>query len=209
MKAAGAPITKLKRAIFLFAGLAAGGVAAVLLLQVRATVQPAAGVRAEGQVAIGGPFTLTDHNGRRVTDQDFRGKFMLVFFGFTYCPDACPTGLQLIAAALDKLGQQAERITPIFITVDPGHDTPSQLATYVKSFHPRLIGLTGSQAEIDTVVKEYRVYAKKVPDPKSTAGYSIDHSAVIYLMGPDGRYRAHFTPQTSIEELAGRLGKML
>ena len=209
MKAVGVPITKLRFGIFLLAGLAVGGMVTVLLLQVRSAAQPAAGIRAEGQVAIGGPFTLTDHNGRRVTDQDFRGKFMLVFFGFSYCPDACPTGLQLIAAALDKLGPQAERITPILITVDPEHDTPSQLATYVKSFHPRLIGLTGSQAEIDTVVKEYRVYAKKVPDPKSTAGYTIDHSAVIYIMGPDGRYRTHFTAQTSIEMLADRLGKML
>ena len=122
---------------------------------------------------------------------------MLVFFGFTYCPDVCPTALQVMAAALDKLGPKAERITPVLITVDPERDTPAQLASYVKSFHPRLVGLTGTPAEIDAVAKAYRVYVKKVPDPKSTAGYTIDHSSIIYVMGPDGAYRTHFTHATS------------
>jgi len=202
-------MTKLRLVIFLLAGFAVSGIAALPFIKGGNAIQTAATATGDGPILIGGPFTLTDQNGRRVADQDFRGKFMLVFFGFTYCPDACPTALQVIAAALDELGPQAEHITPILITIDPERDTPAQLATYVKSFHPRLIGLTGSQAEIDAVVKEYRVYVKRVPDPKSTAGYTIDHSAVIYLMGPDGQYRTHFTPQTNIEVLAYRLGRML
>jgi len=158
---------------------------------------------------VGGPFTLIDHTGKRVTDQDFRGKFLLVFFGFTNCPDVCPTALQVMAAALDKLGPNAARITPVLISVDPAHDTPAVLATYVASFHPRLVGLTGSQAEIDAVAKAYRVYVKKVPDPKSTAGYTIDHSSIIYVMGPDGAYRSHFTHATSPEVMAERLSGLL
>jgi cytochrome oxidase Cu insertion factor (SCO1/SenC/PrrC family) len=202
-------ITKLRLVVFLLAGFFVSGIAALPFIKGSNAIQAVATPTEAGPVLIGGPFTLTDHNGRRVTDQNFRGKFMLVFFGFSYCPDACPTGLQVIAGALDELGPQAEHITPVLITIDPERDTPAQLAAYVKSFHPRLIGLTGSQAEIDGVVKEYRVYVKKVPDPKSTAGYTFDHSAVIYLMGPDGRYRSHFTPQTNIQVLAYQLGRML
>ncbi len=168
-----------------------------------------AAVSSVGKAMIGGPFSLTDHTGKRVTDQDFRGRFMLVFFGFTFCPDACPSGLQVIAAALDKLGPKAKSVTPILITLDPERDTPAQLASYVKSFHPRLVGLTGTQAEIDAVAKAYRVYAKKVPDPKSTAGYTIDHSTFIYLMGPDGTYVTHFTHATPVDTMAERLAKVL
>ena len=114
-----------------------------------------------------------------------------------------------MAAALDKLGTKAEKITPLFITVDPERDTPEQLAMYVKSFHPRLVGLTGTPAEIEAVAKAYRVYFKKVPDPKSSAGYTMDHSAIIYVMGPDGAYLAHFTHAISVDAMAERLAKLL
>ena len=203
--------SRLRLVLVLLAGFAFGAAAAVALIpQVRDKIMPAAGVKTFGQALVGGPFTLTDHTGKRVTDQDFRGKFMLVFFGFTYCPDVCPTALQVMAAALDKLGPKAaDRIVPLFITIDPERDTPAQMATYVKSFHPRLIGLTGTQAQIDAVTKEYRVYAKKVPDPKSTAGYTMDHSAIMYVMSPDGTYRTHFTHATNVEALAGQLAKLL
>ena len=107
---------------------------------------------------------------------------MLVFFGFTYCPDVCPSALQVMAAALDKLGPQGQKDHALFITVDPERDSPAQLASYLKSFHPRLVGLTGTPAEIEAVTKAYRVYAKKVADPKSSAGYTFDHSAIIYPM---------------------------
>jgi cytochrome oxidase Cu insertion factor (SCO1/SenC/PrrC family) len=200
----------LRLALYIFAGFWFGGLAAFALFpQARERLLPSVNVRSIGQALVGGPFTLTDQTGKRVTDQDFRGKFMLVFFGFTNCPDVCPTALQVMAAALDKLGPNAERITPVLISIDPQHDTPALLAAYVASFHPRLVGLTGSQAEIDAVAKAYRVYVKKVPDPKSTAGYTMDHSSIIYVMGMDGSYRTHFTHATSPETMAERLAGML
>lgn len=203
-------LVRVRLALFVLAGFAVGAVAALLLFpEARARLIPSGPIRSVGQALIGGPFTLTDHSGKRVTDQDFRGRYMLVFFGFTYCPDVCPSGLQVIAAALDKLGPQADRITPIFISIDPERDTPAQLASYVKSFHPRLIGLTGTPAEIEPVIKAYRVYVKKVEDAKSTAGYTIDHSTFIYLMGPDGAYRTHFTHATSVDAMAAGLAKAL
>jgi len=200
----------LRLALYIFAGFWFGGLAAFTLFPAaRERLLPSINVRSVGQALVGGPFTLTDHTGKRVTDQDFRGKLLLVFFGFTNCPDVCPTALQVMAAALDKLGPNAARITPVLISVDPAHDTPAVLATYVASFHPRLVGLTGSQAEIDAVAKAYRVYIKKVPDPKSTAGYTIDHSSIIYVIGPDGAYRSHFTHATSPDVMAERLSGLL
>jgi cytochrome oxidase Cu insertion factor (SCO1/SenC/PrrC family) len=200
----------LRLALYIFAGFWFGGLAAFTLFPAaRERLLPSVNVRSVGQALVGGPFTLTDDTGKRVTDQDFRGKFMLVFFGFTYCPDVCPTALQVMAAALDKLGPNAERITPVLISIDPERDTPAQLAVYVKSFHPRLVGLTGSPAEIDAVAKAYRVYVKQVPDPKSTAGYTLDHSSIIYVIGPDGKYRTHFTHATSPDAMADRLAGML
>lgn len=162
-----------------------------------------------GKALVGGPFALTDHMGRRVTERDFAGHYMLVLFGFTFCPDICPSGLQVMAAALDKLGKKAEQITPIFISLDPERDTPQQLAQYVVSFHPRLIGLTGSLDDVDKAAKAYRVYYKKSRDEKSTAPYTIDHTALIYLMGPDGNYVAHFNHATSPDVMAERLGKLM
>jgi protein SCO1/2 len=167
------------------------------------------GLPSTGKALVGGPFSLVDHTGRKVTDQDFRGRYMLVYFGFTYCPDVCPSGLQVIAAALQKLGAKADRITPIFITVDPERDTPTQLAEYVKSFDPRLVGLTGTPEEVDAAAKAYRVYYKKVQDEKSTAGYTFDHTSIIYLMDPNGGYVTHFSHTTSIDTLADRLAKVL
>ena len=158
---------------------------------------------------IGGPFRLTDQNGRTVTEQDFKGAPFLVFFGFTHCPDVCPTTLFEVSEILRTLGPDAARVRVAFITVDPERDSPAQLASYLKSFHPRLVGLTGTPAEIEAVTKAYRVYVKKVADPKSGAGYTFDHSAIIYLMGPDGAYLAHFTHATSVDAMAERLAKLL
>lgn len=162
-----------------------------------------------GKAAVGGPFTLTDHTGRQVTDKDFRGQYMLVYFGFTFCPDVCPSGLQVMAAALDELGAKAEKITPIFISVDPERDTPEQLAMYVSSFHPRLVGLTGTPEQIQDVAKAYRVYYKKVKDESSTAEYTIDHTSIIYLMDPNGEFVAHFTHATPASVMAEKLEKLL
>ena len=196
--------------LYVLAGLAVGAVAAFALFPAaRERILSPLKVTTVGQALVGGPFELTDHTGKRVTDKDFRGSFMLVIFGFTYCPDVCPTELQLISTTLEKLGPKGNRVVPIFISIDPERDTPNQLAMYVKSFHPRLIGLTGTLDEVAAAAKAYRVYVKKVPDPKSTAGYTMDHSALIYLMGPDGAYRTHFTPGTSVDALAERLAKLL
>ena len=119
------------------------------------------------------------------------------------------SGLQVMAAALDKLGRKAEKVVPVFITLDPERDTPEQLAQYVPSFHPRLVGLTGSLEEIAAAARAYRVYFKKVKDEKSTAPYTIDHTALIYLMGPDGTYVAHFNHATGVDTIADRLAKLL
>lgn len=203
-------MSRLTLAAVLVCGLLVGALAAVALIpEVRGRIFPEGATRSVGQALVGGPFTLTDHTGRKVTDKDYRGKFTLVFFGFTYCPDVCPTALQTMAAALEMLGPKAERLVPLFITVDPERDTPEQLAQYVASFTPALVGLTGTRPEIDTVMKEYRVYAQKVEDPKSTAGYTMNHSSIVYLMGPDGAYRTHFTHATSAQTMAERLSKLL
>lgn len=161
-----------------------------------------------GKALVGGPFTLVDQSGKTVTDKDFRGRYMLVYFGFTNCPDVCPSGLQVISAALDKAGAKAAQVTPIFITVDPERDTPDQLASYVSSFHPRLVGLTGSPEQIAAALKAYRVYAKKVEDPKSSAGFTYDHTSIIYLMDRNGDYLANFTHATSVDRLAERLAQL-
>jgi len=201
-------LRKLRIAIWAVCAFAVGAIAALVLIPgVREGLLPKDA--SFGRALVGGPFSLIDHTGKRVTDKDFRGRYMLVMFGFTYCPDICPSGLQVVAAALDKLGPKAEKITPVFITVDPERDTPQQMAYYVASFHPRLIGLTGTLAEVDAAAKAYRVYYKKVRDESSSAPYTIDHSALIYLMGPDGSYVAHFSHTTGVEAMVARLDKLL
>jgi cytochrome oxidase Cu insertion factor (SCO1/SenC/PrrC family) len=201
--------SSLRLALIVLAGLTLGAAAALAIFpEARERLLPA-GASSPGRALVGGAFSLVDQSGKRVTDRDFRGRYTLVFFGFANCPDVCPSALQVMSAALDKLGSKGQEVTPVFITVDPERDTPAQLTTYLKSFHPRLVGLTGTPAEIEAVTKAYRVYAKKVADPKSSAGYSFDHSAIIYLMGPDGAYLAHFTHATNVEAMAERLNKLL
>ncbi len=146
-----------------------------------------------GGIQVGGPFQLTDSTGKTVTDASYRGKWMLVYFGYTYCPDVCPTELQAVAAGLDKLGPLASQVAPIFITIDPERDTRATMGAYVKLFDDRLIGLTGTPDEIAAVAKAYRVYYAKVT-PKAGGDYLMDHSSFLYLMGPDGRLRALFKP---------------
>lgn len=158
-----------------------------------------------GEALIGGAFQLIDHTGKRVTDKDFRGRHMLVQFGYTYCPDICPTGLQLMSAALTELGPLAARITPVFISVDHERDTPEVLGKYVTAFHPRIIGLTGSAEDIRNAARAYRVYFSKVKDPASGLDYSYDHSAITYLMDRNGKYVAHFPLGISANAMAKRL----
>jgi cytochrome oxidase Cu insertion factor (SCO1/SenC/PrrC family) len=150
---------------------------------------------------VGGPFELTDQTGHTRTERDFRGQLMLVYFGFTYCPDICPTDLQAIGLALDKLGHDAERVQPLFVTVDPERDTAEHLAQYVPMFHPRLIGLTGSAEAIRKAADAYKVYYAKVSLGKAADDYTVDHTAFIYLMDRDGNYLGFFPPGTSADRM--------
>ena len=148
---------------------------------------------------VGGPFALTDQAGHERTDTEFRGRLMLVYFGFTYCPDVCPTDLQAIGLALDRLGRDGDQVQPIFITVDPERDTAAHLADYVPMFHPRLIGLTGSADAIRKVADAYKVYYARVP--QDAGDYTVDHTAYIYLMDRDGNYLGFFPPGTSADRM--------
>ena len=158
----------------------------------------------KGPALIGGPFALVDHENRPRTDADFRGSFMLVYFGYTYCPDICPTALQIMTAAIDRLEKpRQDRITPIFITVDPERDTPAHLASYVENFHPRMVGLTGSSKQIAAAARAYRVYYGKGEGDGDD--YLMDHSSIVFLMDPDGGYLTHFTHATAPERVAEKL----
>jgi cytochrome oxidase Cu insertion factor (SCO1/SenC/PrrC family) len=159
-------------------------------------------------VTVGGPFNLVDSTGKPVTDADFRGKWMLVYFGYTFCPDVCPTELQVIASALDGLGPDAAKITPIFITIDPERDTREIIGGYVKLFDDRLVGLTGSVADIAAVARAYRVYYAKA-ERKDTTQYLMDHSSFLYLMGPDGKLRGLYRPGSTAQELTATLRSRL
>jgi cytochrome oxidase Cu insertion factor (SCO1/SenC/PrrC family) len=165
-------------------------------------VQTATG---SGTALVGGPFTLTDQDGRKVTDKDFRGRYMLVFFGYTYCPDFCPTELQVMSVALENLGAKADAIQPIFISFDPERDTPEVLKQYVSNFHPRLVGLTGTQEEIAAAAKAYRVYYSKAPNSSAPDTYLMDHSTITYLMDPQGKFLKHFSYSTDASVLAKAL----
>jgi protein SCO1/2 len=154
-----------------------------------------------GRAPVGGPFELIDQTGHRRTDADFRGKLVVLYFGYTYCPDVCPTELQSISLALDKLGAAADAVQPLFISVDPERDTPARLADFVSSFHPRLIGLTGSLAEIRKTAIAYRTFFAK--NSAATPGdYSVDHTGFIYLVGKDGRYLGFLPPGLAPDAIA-------
>jgi protein SCO1/2 len=148
-----------------------------------------------GEARIGGPFALTDQDGKIYTDKDLRGRWTLLYFGYTHCPDVCPITLTLIADTMDKLGAKASRVTPVFITVDPARDTPQVMKQYVSAFGKKFVGLTGSPAQIAAVLREFHVYAKK--RPVKGGGYGMDHSGSIYLMDPSGKFAGTY------EEVAG------
>jgi len=154
---------------------------------------------------IGGPFALTDQTGQPRTNADFRGKLMLIYFGFTYCPDVCPTDLQAIGLAMDQLGAKADSVQPLFVTLDPERDTVEHLAQYVPLFHPRLIGLTGSTSAVTQAADAYRVYYKRIDFDPAKSDYTVDHSAFIYLVDRDGKYLGFFPPGTPAEKIAAMI----
>ena len=183
--------------------------------------------RGVGTPLIGGPFTLVDHTGKTVSDTVFRGRLMLVFFGYTFCPDVCPTNIQAISNAMDLLGEQADMVQPLFVTIDPERDTKEVMADYVGNFHPRLVGLTGTSDQIAAAAKAYRIYYSKYhPPPASLSGeqdagdnkagedeeesdYLMNHSSATYLMGRDGKFISHFGHGTDSEAIAERIRKHL
>ncbi len=160
-----------------------------------------------GTPQVGGPFSLVDQNGQRKTDADFHGRWMLVYFGYTNCPDVCPTTLALMSEALKQLGARANLIVPVFVTVDPAHDTPRALKQYLASFDARFVGLTGSEQQIAAMAREYKVYSvrRRLKD----GGYAIDHSSVVCLMGPDGKFIAVYDNSQTPEQIAADLRKRL
>lgn len=157
---------------------------------------------------VGGPFKLVDQDNKPVTDQDFKGKPWLVFFGYTHCPDVCPTTLFDVSEMLRAMGKDADRTAALFITVDPERDTPAVMKEYLSSFDPRLMAATGDRASIDAAEKAYRVYAKKVPTGKGD-DYSMDHTAMVYLMDKQGRFVAPFNLKRTPEEAAAEMKKYL
>ncbi len=204
------------------AGVAIGAVSLAAIAKRMFRAKNAAETTLGASPAVGGPFSLIDQTGKRVTDADFRGRYLLIYFGYTYCPDVCPTELFVMSQALDMLGAAGERVQPILITVDPARDTAEVLADYVSNFHPRLIGLTGSADEIRAVAKEYRVYYEKVysrlAQDEDTDGasasepdsdYLMSHSAATFLMGPDGRFIRVFAYGTGAEDMAAGIAKAI
>jgi cytochrome oxidase Cu insertion factor (SCO1/SenC/PrrC family) len=193
----------------MFAGGISGGLAAA---EEQASEEQASAAQMmddlmHGRGTVGGPFTLTDPTGKSRSDSEFRGKLMIVYFGYTYCPDVCPTDLMAITQALDALGPAAEGVQPVFITVDPERDT-KMLGEYVAAFHHSLVGLTGSPEQIRKVANAYKAFYVKVPDQRS-GDYSIDHTGVIYLMGRNGEYLGFMPPQTNPDRLTEILRKYL
>lgn len=203
--------TKIVLVVWALALLAAGGWIAQDTLLKPATVastEQRGFFSTDSASTIGGPFQLTDQNGRRRSDAEFRGKLMLIYFGFTYCPDVCPTALTVVTTALDQLGDAADAVVPILITIDPERDTPAVLKDYVAQFSPRYIGLTGTDREIAQVAKAYRVYYAKSPG-SGGAPYLMDHTSLLYLVDQNGRFHTHFTHSSRAEDIAAAVRKLL
>jgi len=158
-----------------------------------------------GTAAVGGPYVLTDQNGAPRSDRDFHGRWVLLYFGYTFCPDVCPTTLAKISAALGKLGSQADRFVPVFITIDPARDTPSVLKSYLAAFGPQFVGLTGKPSDIAKVAHSYRVYYAK--HPLAGGNYAMDHSSVIYLIDPNGNFVKVYDDEASVQALVADLKK--
>lgn len=165
---------------------------------------PRFGTTIPAGIDIGGPFRLTDHSGGTVTDAALQGRLSLLYFGYTFCPDFCPTDLQKIATVLDGLGDTAARVQPFFVTIDPARDTAARLADHVALFHPRITGLTGSAEQVDRAAKAYKAYYRKA-EIEGSSDYLMDHSLYTYVMGPDGRLLALFGNQATVDDLVAAL----
>ena len=194
-----------KGLIVLAFALAFGG--ALLLVGVMFGRMLSADFTPSGTATIGGPFTLVSSSGESVSDRSYRGKWVLIYFGYSYCPDACPTALNNISVALEKLGSDARNLQPLFVTVDPQRDTRAAMADYLKSFDSRIIGLTGTQDQIDRTVKEFRVYASREKSDDGGDSYLVSHTSYIYLMDPQGEFVNVIQGGATGEEIAAWLRK--
>jgi protein SCO1/2 len=188
-----------------FAGVLVIAAGVLLALALRETPRGAAGTALAS--AIGGQFQLIDQNGKPFSDANLKGKWHLIFFGYTHCPDACPTALNEMSLALDRLGIKRDEVGVVFITVDPERDTPDVLKSYVQSFDAPIVALTGSPEAVAQAAKAYRVFYAK--HPRADGDYDMDHSAVIYVMNPEGRFTATFTPDSSADAIVQRLQKLI
>jgi protein SCO1 len=192
--------------LLIVAAAFAVGLAAVLAIVLLVTGRVPTAVTTAAS-AVGGPFRLVDQSGKTVTDEDLKGRPFLVFFGFTHCPDVCPTTLFEVSEVLRQLGPDADRARALFVTVDPERDTPEKLKDYLSSFDPNLIGLTGAPDAMERMLKAYRVYYKKVPT--DGGGYTMDHTALVYLMDKQGRFVAPFNLKQGSAEAAASLRRYL
>ncbi len=174
--------------------------AAVFWWQASERSAPPAPAVSASNLSFGGRFTLIDHSGKTVTDRDYDGRYKLVFFGFTNCPAVCPTTLQTVTVALEELGSAADRVQPLFITIDPEHDKPPVLAEYVSNFDRRIVGLTGTTQQIAAAAKLFHVYYKKVRDKDGSE--QVEHTATLYFMAPDGTHLAQIPPEASPRKMA-------
>jgi cytochrome oxidase Cu insertion factor (SCO1/SenC/PrrC family) len=190
-------------------GLVAAAVAVGLGVRLYRESSGTMSLATSGTALVGGPFTLVDQDGKTRSDAEFRGSLMLVYFGYTYCPDICPTELQTMSDALDALGDKSAAVQPIFVTVDPERDTPQTVKDYVGHFHPKFIALTGTPSQVEAAEKAYRVYAAKVPSKTGGSDYLMDHTGLVYLMDRNGKYLASFAPQTTPQQMAQAIAKRL
>ena len=175
---------------------------ALFVVALAFTAQPA-------HAQLGGPFTLTAHNGKQVSDKDFRGKYMLVFFGFASCPDVCPLAVKKMDDALTKLGTKSAQVMPVFITIDPERDTPEKMRSFITPISSRVIGLTGTRAQIDDVIQKYKVLAQKTPDPNLPDGYGFLHSEFIFVMSPQGTFYSLLQGGNTADYLASALNSII
>jgi len=167
-------------------------------------------VKGDPEALIGGAYTAIDHHGDHVSSDLYLGQYQLVFFGFTFCPDVCPTALVNISATLDDLGDDAAHFQTLFVSIDPERDTPDVMAEYLSNFHPSFVGLTGSAAQIKDLAHVYRAYyARGASADTDDADYTMDHSSIIYLLDCEGRYIKHFDHNTSVETLTRTLSEMI
>ncbi len=198
----------LRRVLWGLAGLAALGLVGLVLWRGTASGPPSRET-VTGPPAIVAAFSLTDHTGRRVTEKDYRGRWLLVFFGYTNCPDVCPTTLGTVAEVLAQLGAKADAIQPLFITVDPERDGPAVLAEYVAAFDPRIVGLTGTAEEIKDAAAAFMVYYAKEDVDADTGNYAMSHSARLYLIDPKGEYATSFAFGDSVESIVAGIRRYL